>query len=91
MSTGLFNTLKLFLTVGAYFGAFQLGKMAERPKAQWPKAKPGQNPWMVGDWATYQKVYMGMVAVAVLLALMGPAGFGGMFGGMGGGGYGAYY
>jgi len=46
---------------------------------------------MVGDWATYQKVYMGMVAVAVLLALMGPGGFGGMFGGMGGGYGGGYY
>jgi len=93
MVGGFFGTLKLFITVGAYFAAFQLGKMAERPKAQWPKAKPGQNPLAVGDWAAYQKIFMGMVAVAVLLTLMGPGGFGGMMGGGFGGGYGGggYY
>jgi hypothetical protein len=91
MVGGFFGTLKLFITVGAYFAAFQLGKMAERPKSQWPKAKPGQNPLAVGDWAAYQKIFMGMVAVAVLLALMGPGGFGGMMGGLMGGGFGGGY
>ena len=83
---GIFESIKLLIMIGAYFAAFQLGKMAERPKAQWPKAKTGQNPWLVGDWDTYQKVFMGIVAVAVLLTLIGPSGFGGF--GMGGGGFG---
>jgi len=84
--TGIFDSIKLLIMIGAYFAAFQLGKMAERPKAQWPRAKTGQNPWLVGDWETYNKVFMGIVAVAVLLTLIGPGGFGGF--GMGGGGYG---
>ena len=83
---GIFESIKLLIMIGAYFAAFQLGKMAERPKAQWPRAKTGQNPWLVGDWETYNKVFMGIVAVAVLLTLIGPGGFGGF--GMGGGGYG---
>lgn len=81
--TGIFDSIKLLIMIGAYFAAFQLGKMAERPKAQWPRAKAGQSPWLVGDWETYQKVFMGIVAVAVLLTLIGPSGFGGF--GMGGG------
>ncbi|AGE50150.1 hypothetical protein ATCVCanal1_341L [Acanthocystis turfacea Chlorella virus Canal-1] len=86
MSGGIFDSIKLLIMIGAYFAAFQLGKMAERPKSQWPAAKAGQNPWMVGDWATYQKVFMGVVAVAILMTLLGPGGFGSM--GMGRGGYG---
>ena len=90
---GMFDTLKIFILVGAYFAAFQLGKMAERPKNLWPKAKTGQNPWVSGAWAEWQKVYMGVVAVAVLLTIMGPGGFGGfgMGGGFGGGRGGGYY
>jgi hypothetical protein len=88
---GIFDSIKLLIMIGAYFAAFQLGKMAERPKAQWPTAKAGQNPWLVGDWNTYQKVFMGIVAVAVLLTLLGPSGLGGFGmgrgGGFGGGGY----
>ena len=84
---GIFDSIKLLIMIGAYFAAFQLGKMAERPKAQWPTARAGQNPWMVGDWNVYQKVFMGIVAIAVLLTLVGPSGFGG-FGGMGRGGFG---
>ena len=87
----MFAMIKTFLLIFAYFAAYKLGNMVERPKAQWPKAKPGQNPWVVGDWATYQKVYLGVVGVAILLKLlggMGPMGGGGMFGGMGGGGMG---
>ena len=84
--TGIFDSIKLLIMIGAYFASFQLGKMAERPKAQWPRAKAGQNPWLVGDWDTYQKVFMGVVAVAILLTLIGPSGLGGF--GMGRGGYG---
>lgn len=87
---GMFATIKTFVLIFAYFAAFQLGKMNERPKSQWPKAAAGQNPWMVGAWAEWQKVYMGVVALAVLLTLVGPGGmggFGGFGGGMGGGGY----
>jgi hypothetical protein len=80
---GIFDSIKLLIMIGAYFAAFQLGKMAERPKAQWPRAKTGQNPWLVGDWDTYQKVFMGVVAVAILLTLLGSSGMGGF--GMGGG------
>jgi len=88
----MFSTLKTLFMVGAYFAAFELGKMNERPRKMWPAAKPGQNPWMVGDWATYQKVCMGVVGVAILLTVMGPGGgFGGGFGGMGMGGGGGYY
>lgn len=87
--TGMFDSIKLLIMLGAYFAAFQLGKMAERPKAQWPRAKGSQNPWMVGDWEIYQKVFLGVVGVAVLLTLIGPSGLGG-FGMMGRGG-GAYY
>ena len=88
MSGGIFDSIKLLIMIGAYFAAFQLGKMAERPKAQWPRAKTGQNPWLVGDWETYNKVFMGIVGVAVLLTLLGPSGFGGFGGFGGGGGYG---
>ena len=90
MQGGFFGTIKLFVQVFAYFAAFQLGKMQERPKAQWPQAKPGQNPIMSGDWAAWQKIYFGVIAVAVLILLVGQGGIGGMFGGMGGGGYGGY-
>jgi hypothetical protein len=89
---GIFDSIKLLIMIGAYLASFQLGKMAERPKAQWPRAKAGQNPFLVGDWDAYQKIFMGVVAVAVLMTLLGPSGFGG-FGGMGRGGYGGggYY
>jgi hypothetical protein len=89
----MFDTIKMFILIGAYFCAFQLGKQAERPKNLWPRAKPGQNPWMVGDWVQYQKVYMAIVALAILLTLTGAGGgIGSMFGGMGGGrGYGGGY
>jgi hypothetical protein len=93
MQGGFFDTVKMFILIGAYFAAFQLGKMAERPTKLWPRAKAGQNPWMAGDWAKYQKVYLGVVAVAVLLTLTGAGGgLSSMFGGMGGGrgGYGGY-
>jgi len=68
-----------------------LGKMNERPKAQWPKAKAGQNPYLVGDWAAWQKIYLGVLGAAVLLTILGPEGM--AFGGMGGGygGRGGYY
>jgi hypothetical protein len=93
MQGGMFDTVKMFVLIGAYFAAFQLGKMAERPTNLWPRAKAGQNPWVVGDWSQYQKVYMGMVAVAILLTLTGAGGgMSSMFGGMGGrGGGGGYY
>jgi len=91
MQGGMFDTIKTFILIGAYFGAFQLGKMSERPKNLWPKAKTGQNPWVVGAWAEWQKVYMGLVAVAILITLTGAGGgMGSMFGGMGGRG-GGYY
>ena len=81
----MFATIKTFVLIFAYFGAFQLGKFTERPKNQWPKAKPGQSPIMVGDWFLYQKIYLGVVGLAVLLTLIGPMG---MMGGMGMGGFG---
>ena len=88
----MFATIKTFILLFAYFAAFQIGKMTERPKAQWPRAKAGQNPFLVGDWELYQKIYYGVVGVAILLTLIGGngmmGGMGGMFGGgMGGGGY----
>ena len=86
----MFATVKTFVLIFAYFAAFQLGKMTERPKNLWPKAKAGQSPIMVGDWELYQKIYYGVVGLAILLTLIGPGGMGGMFGGggYGGGGYG---
>jgi hypothetical protein len=84
----LFSTIKTFILLFAYFAAFQIGKMTERPKNLWPRAKPGQNPFMVGDWDLYQKIYYGVVGVAVLLTLVGGSGMGGMGGGMFGGGMG---
>jgi hypothetical protein len=88
---GMFSTLKIGVLLFAYFAAFQLGKMSERPKSQWPKLKAGANPIMSGDWGTWQKLYLGLVALAVLLTLIGPGGMGG-FGGMGGyGGMGGMY
>ena len=90
----IFATIKTFVLLFAYFAAFELGKMTERPQAQWPKAKAGQNPFLVGDWALFQKIYYGVVGLAILLTLVGSSGMGGgmggMFGGMGGGGYGGY-
>jgi hypothetical protein len=90
----LFATIKTFILLFAYFAAFQIGKMTERPKNLWPRAKTGQNPFLVGDWDLYQKIYYGVVGLAVLLTLiggsgmgMGMGGMGGMFGGGGGGGY----
>jgi hypothetical protein len=67
--------------------------MTERPKNLWPRAKTGQNPFLVGDWDLYQKIYYGVVGLAILLTLVGSGGMGGMgMGGMfgGGGGYGGY-
>lgn len=89
----MFATIKTFVLLFAYFAAFQLGKQVERPKAQWPRAKAGQNPFMVGDWELYQKIYYGVVGVALLLTLVGGGGgmMGGMGGGMFGGGGGGYY
>jgi len=84
----MFAMIKTFVLIFAYFAAFKLGQMLERPKNLWPKAKPGQNPYLIGDWAAYQKIYLGVVGVAILLTLvggMGPMGMGGF--GMGGGGY----
>lgn len=91
----MFATIKTFILLFAYFAAFSLGKMTERPKSQWSRAKPGQNPFLVGDWVLYQKIYFGVVGVAVLLTLIGGNGMmggmgGGMFSGGGGGGYGGY-
>ena len=90
--------LQTFVLLFGYFAAFEVGKMTATPKAQWKKAPAGQNAFMSGDWFLYQKIYMGVVGVAVLLTLisagggmMGGGGFGGgMFGGggYGGGGYG---
>jgi len=85
----MFAMIKTFVLIFAYFAAFKLGQMLERPKNLWPKAKPGQNPYLIGDWAAYQKVYMGVVAVAVLLTLVGGMSMGGMMMG-GGGGYGPF-
>ena len=90
---GVFSMVKTLVLLFAYFAAFELGKMTERPRDQWPKAKEGQSPILTGDWAFYQKIYYGVVAVAVVLTLIGGSGMrmGGMFGGMGGGGgYGGY-
>ena len=85
---GLFGTIKLMLMLFSYFAAYQLGKMMERPKSAWPKAKAGQNKYLSGDWASWQPIYMGVVGVAVLLTLLGPGGMSGMMGGYGGqGGY----
>ena len=88
----MFATIKTFVLIFAYFASFQLGKMTERPKNLWPVAKAGQNPLLVGDWATYQKIYFGVVGLAVLLTLIGGGGMG-MGGGMGGmfGGGGGFY
>lgn len=89
----IFATVKTFIMLFGYFAAFELGKMTERPQAQWPRAKAGQNPFLVGDWALFQKIYFGVVGLAILLTLLGG---GGMSGGMGmgmfsgGGGYGGY-
>ncbi|AAC96847.1 hypothetical protein PBCV1_A480L [Paramecium bursaria Chlorella virus 1] len=93
MQGGLFGTIKLMIMLFSYFAAYQLGKMQERPQSQWPKAKAGQNKYMVGDWAAWKPIYMGVLGVAVLLTLLGPGGVGGGMGGMfgGGGGYGGYY
>jgi len=90
----MFATIKTFILVFAYFAAFQIGKMTERPKNLWPRAKTGQNPFLVGDWDLYQKIYYGVVGLAILLTLIGGSGMGGMggmFGGMGGMGGGGYY
>ena len=89
----MFATVKTFILLFAYFAAFQIGKMTERPKNLWPRAKPGQNAFMVGDWGLYQKIYYGVVGIAVLLTLIGGngmMGMGGGFGGFGGGGSGYY-
>lgn len=89
----MFATVKTFVLIFAYFAAFQIGKMTERPKNLWPKAKSGQNPFLVGDWALYQKIYYGVVGVAILLTLVSSGGMGGGmggFGGFGGGGSGYY-
>ena len=89
----MFATIKTFILLFAYFAAFQIGKMTERPKNLWPRAKTGQNPFLVGDWELYQKIYYGVVGLAILLTLVGGSGMGmgGMGGGMfGGGGYGGY-
>ena len=83
----MFDTVKTFVFLFAYFAAFELGKMTERPKAQWPRSKPGVNPLLAGDWAMYQKIYYGVVGVAVLFNLIGGNGMMGGMGGMGGGGY----
>ena len=88
MQNGMFGTVKMFVLIGAYFASFQLGKMAERPKNLWPRAKNGQNPWVSGSCPEWQKVYMGIVGVAVLLTLVGTGGGMGMLGGGMGGGYG---
>lgn len=46
----------------------------------------------IGDWDLYQKIYYGVVGVAVLLTLIGGNGMmGGMGGGMFGGGMGSGY
>jgi len=87
----LFATIKTFVLLFAYFAAFQLGKQVERPKNLWPRAKPGQNPFLVGDWELYQKIYYGVVGVAILLTLVGGSGMGGMGGGMFGSGMGSQY
>jgi len=88
----MFATVKTFVLLFAYFAAFQLGKMSERPKNLWPKSKPGQSPILMGDWEFYQKIYFGVVGLAILLTLIGGGGTG-MGGGMGGmfGGGGGYY
>ena len=90
-----FEILQTFVLLFAYFAAFELGKMAVTPKAQWKRAAAGQSAFMSGDWVLYQKIYMGVVGVAVLLTLMSAGGGmmgGGMFGGgMMGGGYGGGY
>jgi len=85
----MFAMIKTFVLIFAYFAAFKLGQMVERPKSKWPKAPAGSNPLVMGDWAAYQKIYMGVVGVAILLTLvggMGP-GMGGMMGGGMMGGY----
>jgi hypothetical protein len=87
----LFATIKTFVLLFAYFAAFQLGKQVERPKNLWPRAKPGQNPFLVGYWELYQKIYYGVVGVAILLTLVGGSGMGGMGGGMFGSGMGSQY
>jgi len=81
----MFAMIKTFVLIFAYFAAFKLGQMLERPKNLWPKAKPGQNPYLIGDWAAYQKIYLGVVGVAILLTLIGGMSMGGMGMGMGGG------
>ncbi len=86
----MFAMIKTFVLIFAYFAAFKLGQMVERPKSKWPKAAAGQNPLVMGDWEAYQKIYMGVVGVAVLLTLLGgmTSMGGGMGFGMGGGGMG---
>ena len=85
-----FAILQTFVLLFAYFAAFELGKMAVTPPSQWRRAAPGQNAFMSGDWALYQKIYFGVVGLAVLLTLISSGG--GMMGGsMFGGGYGGGY
>ncbi|ABT15043.1 hypothetical protein NY2A_B644L [Paramecium bursaria Chlorella virus NY2A] len=91
MQGGIFGTVKLMLMLFSYFAAYQLGKMQERPVSAWPKAKAGQNKYMVGDWQAWRPIYLGVVGVAVLLTLLGTGGMSGMGGMFGGGGYGGGY
>ena len=68
---GMFDMIKTFVLIFGYFAAFKLGQMVERPKSKWPKAAAGQNPLVMGDWATYQKIYMALVGLSILLTLIG--------------------
>jgi hypothetical protein len=81
---GIFSTIKLFISLFAFFAAYMLGKMAERPKDKWPRDTAGKNPILSGSWNSWQRIFMGVVALAVLFVLLGEGGLGSMFGGMGG-------
>lgn len=70
------------LSVVALLAAYQLGRMAERPKDKWQKgglAKFGWDAWRIP--------LIVLVALAVLINVLWPllktAGFGNMFSGMG--------
>ena len=84
LTGGMFGTIKIMLLAFAYFAAYKLGIMAERPKTKWFKAPAGSNPIIAGDWATWQKIYLGVIAAAVLITLMGSGMMTGMMTGGGG-------
>lgn len=65
------------LVLVALYAAFLLGKMAERPKAKWPR-----DASFLNNWEKQRPFAMGLVAGAALLQALAIKN-GGMGGGMG--------